>query len=147
MTTHTIPYIKFLLNFTISYSSIQVRYLLIQPLVKVSMHFSQTAPITDGEARYELCSGRTGNAGKIQDIRVTAMWKRYKQTAWVMLSPVSVTTHFSCSGGAVNTNLSCFCGPSLPHKGTGNLRTHSWKHQDSIQKPHHYLKYVLLSCL
>jgi len=81
MTTHIIPYIKFLLNFTISYSGIQVRYLLIQPLVKVSMHFSQTAPITDGEASYELCSGRTGNAGKIQDIRVTATWKRYKQTA------------------------------------------------------------------
>lgn len=45
------------------------------------MHFSQTAPIKDGESRYELCSGRTGNAGKIQDIRVTAMWQRYKQTA------------------------------------------------------------------
>jgi len=45
------------------------------------MNFSQTAPIKDGEPRYELCNGRTRNPGKIKDIRVTATWQRYKQTA------------------------------------------------------------------
>jgi hypothetical protein len=73
---------------------------------------------------------RRENTNKIEDISVTIIWWRCKQTACVMLSPVNVTTHFNCSGGAVNTNLSCFCAPSLPHKGTGNRRTHSCKHED-----------------
>lgn len=45
-------------------------------------------------------------------------------TAWVMESPVSVTTTFNCSGADVSTNLSTFL-PSFPCKGTGKRWAHS----------------------
>lgn len=45
-------------------------------------------------------------------------------TACVIESPVNVTTHFNCSGGVVNINLSCFF-PSLLYNGTGKRWAHS----------------------
>lgn len=41
------------------------------------------------------------------------------------MSPVSVTTHFNCSGVADKTNLSCFL-TSLLYKGTGKRWAHSY---------------------
>lgn len=51
------------------------------------------------------------------------MWKWL--TAFVMLSPVSVSTHLSMSGETCRTNLSCLFELSWPYNATGNLRTHS----------------------
>lgn len=68
-------------------------------------------------------------------------------TACTILSPFRDTTHFRWSGGDVSTNLSCLCGLSLPHSGSGNLLAHSCKTHCSQHKKYWWLWYTVYTIM